>query len=220
VTDDDETWRKFVTKPKLKIVAKEEGPRQPRRLVYAIGAGLGLTSLAMNLTYAASQGASLADQFSWASGAGLIEALSLVMPSLALEFWRSRQRLASLFCGGIAIGAIVLATWSNLDYIHQVSGDHSASREAVAEAREGLRSSIALAQSERSSIAEPAAKPKSPPRYPAFGCSLGSQRRPPTAPDRAATSPNASAPQCGDLLRPVLPQSIVMISTLPLLATV
>jgi hypothetical protein len=108
----------------------------------------------MNLTYAIGQGASLADQASWASGAALIEALSLVMPSLALDFWRGRQRLASLFCAGIAVGAIVLATWSNLDYIRQGAGDHSASRVAVAEQREGLRTAIALAQTERSAISE------------------------------------------------------------------
>jgi hypothetical protein len=128
--------------------------RRPRLVVYAIGTGLGLTSLGMNLTYAISVGSSVADQASWASGAGLVEALSLVFPSLALDFWRSRQRFASLACGLIAVGSIGLATWSNLDYIRQVSGDHSANRAAIAETRDGLRSAIALAQSERSTIAE------------------------------------------------------------------
>jgi hypothetical protein len=132
------------------IVAR---PR-PRIIVSAIGAGLGLTSLGMNLTYAIGQGTSLADQISWASGAGLIEALSLVMPSLALDFWRQRQRLAGLACASIAIGSIALATWSNLDYIKQGTGDHIVSRAAIAEQREGLRAKIALAQNERSSITE------------------------------------------------------------------
>jgi hypothetical protein len=140
------------------MIAKEAGaigPRpRPRPLVLAVGIGLGVTSLGMNLIYAYGQGSSIADQLSWASGAGLVEALSLVMPTLALELWRSRQRLASLFCAGVAIGMIGLATWGNLDYIHQVSGDKIVSREAVAETRDGLRSAIALASAERSSIVE------------------------------------------------------------------
>src|SRR5712691_10067230 len=56
-----------------------------------------------------SAGGYLPDQASWASGSALIEALSLVMPSLALDFWRSRQRLASLFCASIAVGSTLLA---------------------------------------------------------------------------------------------------------------
>src|SRR5450755_1858243 len=111
MSDDNEPWRKLITKPQLTIVKERPqvspptlpAKRRPRLVVLAIGAGLGLTSLAMNLTYAIGQGASLADQISWASGASLVEALSLVFPSLALEFWRSRQRLASLACAGIAL---------------------------------------------------------------------------------------------------------------------
>jgi hypothetical protein len=96
----------------------------------------------------------LADQLSWGSGAGLVEALSLVFPSLALDFWRSRQRLASLACAGIALGAIALATWSNLDYIRQGSADHIVSRAAIADAREALRARIAIANRDRSTISE------------------------------------------------------------------
>ena len=108
----------------------------------------------MNFTYAISQGTTIADQLSWASASGLVEALALVMPSLALDFWRSRQQLAAVTASAIAIASLALATWSNLDYIRQVSGDKSVSRSAVAELREGLRQRIALAQAERSAIAE------------------------------------------------------------------
>jgi hypothetical protein len=128
--------------------------RRPRPLIFLIGCGLGATSLAMNLTYAVSQSALLADQLSLASASALIEALSLTMPSLALELGRSRSRVAFGFCTAIAAGAIALATWSNLDYIRQTSGDHSAERLAIADRRADLRSSIALAQTERSAIAE------------------------------------------------------------------
>jgi hypothetical protein len=152
-------WRTRFRKPKEGAPAPSNVialPRRhrPRPLIYTIGLGLGATSLAMNLTYAVSQGATLPDQLSLTSASGLIEALSLTMPSLALELARSRSRLASALCTAIAAGAIALATWSNLDYIRQTSGDHTAQRSAIAEQRGDLRSSIALAAAERSQIGE------------------------------------------------------------------
>jgi hypothetical protein len=111
----------------------------------------------MNLTYAVSQGATLPDQLSLGGASGLIEALALTMPSLALELARSRSRLASGLCTAIAAGAIALATWSNLDYIRQTSGDHSAARAAVADTRTDLRARIDTATRERAAITEPRA---------------------------------------------------------------
>jgi hypothetical protein len=108
----------------------------------------------MNLTYAIGSAGALADQLSWASSAGLIEALSLTFPSLALDLWRRRQRLASLACALISAGAIGLATWSNLDYIRQGSADHIVSRLIVADTREALRARIAIANRDRSAISE------------------------------------------------------------------
>jgi hypothetical protein len=162
---EDETWREFITDAPATNVVPMKGagggeilpfrPRPRRRLaVFTIGAGLGATSLAMNLTYAIGSATTLADQLSWASGATLVEALSLVMPSLALDFSRQRQRFASATCAAIALTAIGLATWSNLDYIRQASADKVAARAAVAESREGLRAKIALAAAERNTIAE------------------------------------------------------------------
>jgi hypothetical protein len=104
-------------------------------LSFLIGLGLAGTSLGMNLTYAAGQGTTLADRVSLGSGALLIESLAIVFPSLALDLWRARHRTASVACSLIAAGAIALATWSNLDYVRQTSGDHTATRTAVAEQR-------------------------------------------------------------------------------------
>jgi hypothetical protein len=129
-------------------------PRRARPLIFLIGCGLGATSLAMNLTYAVSQSPTLADQLSLGAASALIEALSLTMPSLALDFSRRRQRLASAACTVIAAGAIALATWSNLDYIRTASADHAVSRSAVADTRTGLRSAIALAEASRAAISE------------------------------------------------------------------
>jgi hypothetical protein len=152
-------WRTRFRKPKEGAPAPSNIivlPRRhrPRSLIYTIGLGLGATSLAMNLTYAVSQGATLADQLSLGAASGLIEALALTMPSLALELARSRSRLASALCTAIAFGAIALATWSNLDYIRQTSGDHAVARTAIADYRAGLLATISLAQVERSAIAE------------------------------------------------------------------
>jgi hypothetical protein len=102
----------------------------------------------MNLTYAVSQSALLADRISLGSASTLIEALALTMPSLALELGRQRHRIASGLCTAIAAGAIALATWSNLDYIRQTSGDHTVSREAIAEQRTAMAA-------QRSQITEP-----------------------------------------------------------------
>jgi hypothetical protein len=140
-----------VAAPPLMLIPAQ---RRPRPLVFTIGLGLGATSLGMNLTYAVAQGATLADRASWAVAAGLVEALAVVFPSLALEFWRSRQRVASIACTAIAAGAISLATWSNLDYIRQTSGDHTAERSAIADRRADLRAEIALRMAERSAIGE------------------------------------------------------------------
>jgi hypothetical protein len=131
------------------------GRRRPRVLPFLIGLGLAGTSLGMNLTYAAGQGASLADRLSLGSGALLIEALAIVFPSLALDLWRARHRTASGLCTAIAAGAITLATWSNLDYIRQTSGDHTAARAAVADQRSDLRARIDIASRERAAITEP-----------------------------------------------------------------
>jgi hypothetical protein len=165
MTFDDEPWRRYVTTTTtqpLRLVGDRDGeasppmpPRpRPRPLIFLIGTGLGLTSLAMNLTYAVSQSPTLADQLSLGSASALIEALSLTMPSLALDFSRRRQRLASAACTVIALGAIGLATWSNLDYIRTAAADHAVSRSAVADTRTGLRSAIDLAAAQRATIGE------------------------------------------------------------------
>jgi hypothetical protein len=109
----------------------------------------------MNLTYAVSQSPSLADRISLGSATALIEALSLTMPSLALDLARSRSRVASGLCTAIALGAIALATWSNLDYVRQTSGDHVAARTATADQRTDLRARIDTTARERSAITEP-----------------------------------------------------------------
>jgi hypothetical protein len=86
-----------------------------------------------------------------------VEALAIVFPSLALDLWRARHRGACVLCTAIAAGAIALATWSNLDYVRQTSGDHTAARAAVADQRSDLRARIDTSARERSSITEPRA---------------------------------------------------------------
>jgi hypothetical protein len=139
----------------IKCLVPTISPRPRNRwLVSAIGAGLGLTSVGMNLAYAVSQSDVLMDRISWAAGAVLVEALALTMPSLALEFWRSRQRFASALCTPIAVGSIVLATWSNLDFVKQTAGDHSVKRTAIAQQRTAILERLRLAERERAAITE------------------------------------------------------------------
>jgi hypothetical protein len=54
----------------------------------------------------------------------------------------------------VAALTIVLATWSNLDFVEQTAGDHSASRAAIAEQRAALTARLDLAQAQRQTITE------------------------------------------------------------------
>jgi hypothetical protein len=150
MTIDLHEWRAQQRKKGGTVVVPLPFRPRLRLLPFAIGLGLAATSLSMNLTYAIGQSSAWADKISLAAGAGLIEALAIVMPSLALDLGRQRQRFASTLCALIAAGAIALATWSNLDYIRQTSGDHTALRSAIAEQRSAIaaqRSQISEARS-------------------------------------------------------------------------